>query len=145
MGENELRTGADNEADASVEDIRGRANQIDARRALQNVLDILKNTPNYFKWINASGDDDPDVVPSWILRVPKKDGEMKDEEVQIVHICRPVLMWEAVAEKDPERTVAHTGYVKEGACLRCKLAAPEKLNKQFGNLIKLISLGKDIS
>ena len=145
MAERELRTEADVETEVAIKAIQDEASPVDARRALNSILDILKNTPNYFKWINPPVGDDEQDVPSWVLRVPKKDGEMSEENVQIVHICRPILMWEAVAEKDPERTVAHTGYVKDGACLRCKVQAPPTLNAYFGQLIKLLSLGKDIS
>lgn len=145
MADNEMRNSADIETEVAVKDVRGRAQKIDARRALENILDILKNTPNYFKWVSSPEKENEGEAPSFLLRVPKKDGEMADEQVQIVHICRPILMWEAVAEKDPERTVAHTGYVKDGACLRCKFKAPERLDAHFGNLIKLLNLGKEIS
>jgi hypothetical protein len=87
-------------------------------KALEFVYDLLSGgSPNYFTWTQHA------EHPQFLFRTSKPDGEMKNESPAIVHVCRPKALAEAVLEKEPEKTVAHSGYVRDGICTRCKTVA----------------------
>lgn len=84
-------------------------------KALEYVINALKSNPSekYFKWEPYSED------RRFIYREAKPDGEMYDEPPTWVHLCNPMSMASALVDKAPERTVAHSGYVRGGECIRC--------------------------
>jgi hypothetical protein len=141
--DDQSRTNLDNETEIAVGEIRNRADKRNPKHALQSILSVLQGSDQvFFHFVSAGIEEE---VPQWMLRIAKAEGEMKNEEVAVIHVCRPLGLLDAVETKDPERTVAHSGYVKDGACVRCKTAAPEALDKNFETVAKILKLGKAIS
>lgn len=143
MIDDQSRENLDSETDIAVGAIRNRNDHRDPRIALDKVIEKLNGAHQvYFHFIAVQTDD---TVPQWMLRLGKKEGEMKDEAIAVIHVCRPLGLWEAVETSDPARTIAHSGYVKQGACVRCHTPAPPKVDKKFTTVEKLMKLGKAIS
>jgi hypothetical protein len=69
--------------------------------------------------------------PLWKIRVPRTDEKaepwMKDEKVELVHVCDPLKFHEAMEREEKEALVLHSGYVKEEDCHRCKKPCPTEI------------------
>jgi hypothetical protein len=72
----------------------------------------------------------------FLSRIPNPDGIFADEEPERIHICRPIELKEAVENRDRERTVAHSGYVRNGVCMRCNTAWGASTVFSFDDSIK---------
>lgn len=114
--------------------------------ALTKLADRLNELDRVFKFIPYTENGEyVEEDSNWWLRVPKpEDNEGNDEDVQILHSCDPVKFWECIENKDPERTVAVSGYVAEGKCLRCSKPVDEKIEKRLVRIQKLAHAGSGL-
>ena len=114
----------------------------DAQAGIDALLLRLRALTGYYIWSHIL---DPDGG-AWMYRVPRKDLEsapwLKNEDTQLIHICRSAMMFNALQDDDKERTVAHSGYVKKQKCKRCKEIIPEDLYKKLNVMRMLHKVGK---
>ena len=50
---------------------------------------------------------------SVLRRTPKEGGEMAKQPVALIHICRPVCLYEAIRDNEAEATSACSGFITE--------------------------------
>jgi len=131
---------------------RAKNGTIDARVALDIIVEKLRNSTGYYKWATLG----EDAERTWLYRIPREDLEeelwLKEEPSDLLHICNPVKFLEAVEARDKEGSSDHCGYVRDSdskladdtsmKCARCKRAMPEKLAKAGLIQHKLHRLGK---
>ena len=118
------------------------AKTLDARKALESINEKLLNGDGYYRWASMG------TPPVWFLRLPRGDRNeeqwQKREAGDICHICKPLDFLKAQEQDDREALAAASGYVINGECTRCKVTAPEDIEKRFTIQIKMHALGKKV-
>jgi hypothetical protein len=96
--------------------------------ALKKITDAVEAPGGYYCWTILS---DPAV---WLLRAPQANPEnetwMKDEKIELIHVCHPVDFYAAMIAEEKDQLALHSGYVKEGSCTRCTRETPEDVVKK---------------
>lgn len=113
---------------------------IDARKALDIVVNKLISTEGYYIW-TALGE-----PPVWLLRVPREnkgdDNWDKREVADMIHLCRPTKFIEAMECNDRKNLSVFAGYVVDSKCVRCKHPIPKDVESRMEIQIKLSKLRK---
>ena len=121
---------------------RRNAPKLDAREAVRRLVARLGKSEGYFIWTPFK--DKSERETTWLMRVPRTDlpeaSWLRNEKANIVHLCRPIPLIEAVEAGEKDRTVAHSGYVVDGACVRCNRECPEAVNKRLQNLVRMYEM-----
>jgi len=103
---------------------------MDPRDALAKIVAAITSPGGYYNWTTISPEGEE---PVWQLRSPQINAEnetwMKDEKVELIHICHPVDFYAAMIAEEKDQLAHHSGYVKDGVCTRCKRDAPESTVK----------------
>lgn len=111
---------------------------MNAREALETILEKLTNSNGYYSWTPMG---EPRV---WLLRIPRPDrGDenwQKNERADFIHLCRPTLFLKAMNSNKREDMAHYCGYVVDGKCVRCERNAPEEIDKKVQLQIKLHAL-----
>jgi hypothetical protein len=119
---------------------------MDAREAVRRLVGRLGKSEGYFIWTPFK--DKSERETTWLMRIPRHDLPeatwLKNEKANIVHLCRPLPLLEAVEAGEKDRTVAHSGYVVEEVCVRCSRACPEKVGKRLKGLVNMYSLSQKV-
>ncbi len=101
---------------------------MDPEKALDNIVKALTGGVGYYNWTTLSEKGKP---PVWQIRIPQINSEnetwMKDEKVELIHICHPVDFYASQVAEEKDQLAHHSGYVKEGICTRCQRKAPESV------------------
>lgn len=140
MGNREMHDTSQADTDIAIAEVRGKASRTDARVALKNCIEWLKSKPSYFNWIPVDVEGE---ATRWLIRVPRHDGEYSGREIEIVHLCHPIDLWEHIQNPaaDKELTVPLSSYAKElETCLRCEVTVPKKAVTIYTNMNKLAGL-----
>lgn len=120
--------------------------EIDARKALKIIIDRLVKVNGYYIWTPMAENGQP---PVWLLRTPNTlrndEAWQANEEADIIHICRPGKLLEALETDNKEEITFCSGYVNEGKCLRCSREMPPIVEKKFSIMITLQKLDKKVS
>ena len=98
----------------------GEEREMTTEAALKELHDRLtkhKESP-YFFWTPINEN------MTLYLREPNRkknedEGWMREERAEIIHICAPVLLIEAVERRDKSASFEYCGYVRTGTCTRC--------------------------
>jgi len=141
-----IPSGEKNNAEtAAIKNARKEAPKaIDAREAVRRLVGRLGKSEGYFIWTPFK--DRSERETTWLMRIPRYDLPeatwLKNEKANIVHLCRPIPLLEAVEAGEKDRTVAHSGYVVEGACVRCSRDCPEKVSKRLRSLVNMYELSR---
>ena len=106
------------------------------------LLKLLRSDTGYFIWSFIQAGEDNSA---WLWRVPRKElfdtaPWLKSVRAMPVHLCRSGMLGAALKDEHKERTVAHSGFVKESKCLRCKVSVPSDTQVRFDTLATLHSL-----
>jgi len=108
------------------EDMGRKSRGMNPNSALDKIIAALLAPGGYYNWTNLSDEGKP---PTWLLRAPEinPDNEtwMKDEKVELIHVCHPVDFYAAMLAEEKDSLAHHSGYVKDGTCTRCE-REPEK-------------------
>lgn len=134
MGENERQDVEQTEFDVLLQGIRDKSGNIDAKKALELLLDRLANSTGYYRWIPLGEED----LTTWQIKIPRDDLEnqawLKEEKSEIVHVCRPIKFLECVEKRDKNESSKYVGYVRdknnkymdeaEFHCTKCKRQMP---------------------
>ena len=146
MGNHEIGDQILSGMDQEIADRRSTARtttDMDPRKALDTVNGKLALGKGYYIWTTMG---DP---PLWLIRVPRNDEEaeawMKDEQVELIHVCDPLKFYEAMMKEEKEALVHHSGYVKEEDCHRCKRPCPPEILKAARTQRSLFEVAKKVS
>lgn len=100
----------------------------DYKASLTTIVEAIISPGGYYNWTTISENGKP---PEWQIRAPQINSEnetwMKDEKVELIHICHPVEFYAAMEAKEKDQLALHSGYVKDGICTRCQKKAPESV------------------
>jgi len=145
MGEREAGDQVLDHMDQAIADRRStmkKGTDIDPAKALEVVLGRLAREKGYYIWTEMG------TPPLWLIRIPKMDESseawMKDEQVELIHMCDPLAFHEAMMKEEKDSLVLHCGYVKEEDCTRCNRAAPPEILKSARTQRSLFEVAKKV-
>ena len=152
MADIENRDLAQRDIEILIAEARKQHGKIDARVALNILVEKLKNSTGYYRWAPLG----EGAEQAWLYRVPRDDLPneqwLKEENSEVIHICNPAKFLEKVEARDKEGSAEYNGYIRDSAgklvdettmkCARCKRDMPENLAKAVLMQCKLYRLGK---
>ena len=129
--------------DVLVKAARSSSGGLDARVALSILVERLQDDGGgYYVWASLG----KEALAVWQIRVPRQDLPkekwLKNEDVDTLHLCRPVDFLTCVERRDKDGSADHVGYVREGKCTKCERPMPKDLQKQAEVQTKLHKLGR---
>jgi hypothetical protein len=141
MADKERSETTQNDMSMLVKQARAAHGGLDARRALEIVVDKLRSSEGYYAW----GPMGEGALATWLVRLPRHDLEneqwLSGEDADLLHLCRPVDYLVCVERGDKHKSTEFVGYVREGRCTKCSREMPEDLQKKAEVQRKLHKLG----
>jgi hypothetical protein len=117
---------------------------LDARRALEILVDRLIHGNGYYRWspLGQGGE------AVWMIRIPREDLDdeawLREEDAEFLHFCRPGAFIEAVAANDKEGSADYSAYVRENKCCKCRRDVPASIAKMSEVQLKLHRLKRKV-
>lgn len=152
MADTERTDYAQKDMDVLLKELKAGGTTLDARKALELLVERLKHSTGYYTWAPLGDGSDA----TWLLRIPREDLSdepwLKDESADLIHACRPVQYLESIEARDKDGSADYVGYVRDEDnkleeketfhCTKCKRKMPEDSAKKGHVQIKLHALGR---
>jgi len=119
------------------------ADRIDARKALETVINMLANGNAYYVWtpIGEQG--------TFMMRVPREErmneAWLKDELPQLIHVCQPIQLLKAFHAGEKNKLPNFCGYVRDDTCTRCKREVEVGITRRAEAVMRLAKLNKNLN
>ena len=97
--------------------------------AAQEIPSYLFKNKGFWKWSTM---EEEGKSSNWYVRTPKdtlpSETWLGEENIQLIHVCNPEKLMEAVRERNKEELAKHSSYCdNDYNCIRCKAVPNERV------------------